>query len=69
MQSNAPSRNISARAGRWSAQHRKTAIFGWIAFVLIALVAGMSTGMKTIENDNGPGESGRAGEAIERAFP
>ena len=24
---------IAARAGRWSAQHRKTAIFGWLAFV------------------------------------
>ena len=24
-------RNLAARAGRWSATHRKTAIFGWIA--------------------------------------
>ena len=33
------SRNLAARAGRWSAQHRKTAILGWIAFVVLATVA------------------------------
>ena len=44
MQRKTPSRNIAARAGRWSAQHRKTAIFGWLAFVLIALVAGSAAG-------------------------
>ena len=33
-------RNPAARAGRWSAQHRKTAIFGWILFVVLATVAG-----------------------------
>ena len=26
-------KGIAARAGRWSAQHRKIAIFGWLAFV------------------------------------
>jgi uncharacterized membrane protein YdfJ with MMPL/SSD domain len=28
-------RNLSARAGRWSAAHWKTAVFGWIAFVAV----------------------------------
>ena len=32
-------RNPAARAGRWSAQHRKTAILGWILFVVLAAVA------------------------------
>ena len=32
-----PSRNIAARAGRWSARHRKTAVLGWIAFVVAGL--------------------------------
>src|SRR4051795_13253097 len=41
-----PSRGLAARAGRWSAAHRKTAIFGWLAFVLIALFLGMSAGAK-----------------------
>ena len=69
MQRKTPSRNIAARAGRWSAQHRKTAIFGWLAFVLIALVVGTGMGMKEVRDNSGPGESGRAGDAIERAFP
>jgi uncharacterized membrane protein YdfJ with MMPL/SSD domain len=28
-------RNLSARAGRWSATHWKTAVFGWIVFVAV----------------------------------
>ena len=28
------SNNLAARMGRWSASHRKTAIFGWLAFVI-----------------------------------
>ena len=31
-------RNLAARMGRWSASHRKTAIFGWLAFVVVAFV-------------------------------
>ena len=31
---NLPHSNLAARAGRWSAQHRKTAVFGWLAFVV-----------------------------------
>src|SRR5436853_81948 len=27
-------RNVAARMGNWSATHRKTAIFGWLAFVV-----------------------------------
>ena len=27
-------RSLAARAGRWSATHRKKAIWGWLAFVL-----------------------------------
>jgi hypothetical protein len=27
---------LAARAAHWSARHRKTAIFGWLAFVVIA---------------------------------
>ena len=35
--------NITERAARWSATHRKTAIWGWlgIVFTLIALIMGM----------------------------
>ncbi|MEA2467098.1 MAG: hypothetical protein QOJ57_1224 [Thermoleophilaceae bacterium] len=62
--------NIAARAGHWSANHRKTAIWGWLAFVVVALAVGMASGTKTIaDSDNGNGESGRAERAAARAFP
>ena len=42
-----PAGGVAARAGRWSARHRKTAIFGWLAFVVISLViGGTSAGTK-----------------------
>ena len=63
-------RNIAARAGRWSAQHRKKAIFGWLAFVILAVVIGGSVGTKTLEDsDNGSGESGRADKVAAAHFP
>jgi uncharacterized membrane protein YdfJ with MMPL/SSD domain len=58
-------RNIAARAGRWSAQHRKKAILGWLAFVIVAVVIGGSVGTQTLSDaDYGIGESGRADKAI-----
>ena len=58
-------RNIAARAGRWSAQHRKKAILGWLAFVIVAVVIGGSVGTQTLSDaDYGIGESGRADRAI-----
>ena len=33
-------RGVAARAGVWSAQHRKTAIWGWLGFVLLAFAIG-----------------------------
>jgi len=64
------SRNLAARAGRWSAQHRKLAIWGWIAFVVAAVVVGGTLGTKTLsDNEEGVGESGRADRALERGFP
>ena len=63
-------RNLAARAGRWSAQHRKKAIFGWLAFVIIAVFIGGSVGTKTLENDDlGIGESGRADDVVSEHFP
>ncbi len=32
--------NFAARMGRWSARHRKIAVFGWLAFVVAAVVIG-----------------------------
>ena len=52
--------NLAARMGRWSADHWKTATFGWLAFVLVAFGLGGAFGTKSIDpNTAGPGESGR----------
>jgi len=65
-----PSRNIAARVGRWSAQHRKTAILGWIAFVVLAFVIGGKVGTNTLTNEqSGVGESGTADRIVADAYP
>ncbi|HYI35358.1 MAG TPA: MMPL family transporter [Thermoleophilaceae bacterium] len=65
-----PTRNIAARAGRWSARHRKAAVLGWLAFVVAALVLGGATGTKLLtDEEQGSGESGRADTALAKAFP
>jgi uncharacterized membrane protein YdfJ with MMPL/SSD domain len=55
------SRNLAARMGRWSARHRKIAIFGWLGFVVVSLYLGfVVVGMKELDPaDAGAGESGR----------
>jgi uncharacterized membrane protein YdfJ with MMPL/SSD domain len=65
------SRNVAARAGRWSAQHRKTAILGWILFVVLATVLGGQVGQNDLdESARGSGESKRGDMIIEAAgFP
>src|SRR5215217_3223413 len=64
-------RNLAARAGRWSARHRKTAIIGWILFVVLATLVGGKVGQKNLEPAAmGNGESKR-GELIiaDAGFP
>ncbi|MGE5689255.1 MAG: MMPL family transporter [Pseudomonadota bacterium] len=62
------SNNLAARMGRWSASHRKTAIFGWLAFVIASFVVGGAVGMKTIDtNDTNVGEARRADHIIRDA--
>jgi uncharacterized membrane protein YdfJ with MMPL/SSD domain len=62
--------NLAARMGRWSAQHRKTAIWGWLAFVVIAFMVGNAVGLRTADKAHlGVGESGRADLTIDNAFP
>src|SRR4051812_13524340 len=65
------SRNLAARAGRWSAQHRKTAILGWILFVVLATVLGGKVGQNDVEESaSGNGESKRGDMIVEAAgFP
>ena len=63
-----PKKNIAARAARWSATHRKLAIFGWLAFVVVALFAGSAVGTKQLTDAEAvSGEAGRAEVAIEKS--
>ena len=64
------SRNVAARMGRWSAHHRKLAIFGWLAFAIVAFGVGtFVVGAKqATEATPGPGESGRATTILEEGF-
>src|SRR5215207_8857730 len=66
-----PKRNLAARAGYWSAKHRKIAIGGWLAFVVIAFVLGGAIGTNTLsDDDSGNGSSRVADKAITAAdFP
>jgi uncharacterized membrane protein YdfJ with MMPL/SSD domain len=60
--------NFVARAARWSATHRKTAILGWIAFVVVAIAIGGAVGQKKMTDaDQYPGESGRGQQALQDA--
>jgi RND superfamily putative drug exporter len=62
------STNVAARMGRWSAGHRKTAIFGWLAFVIAAVVIGGAVGTRYIDDgDTNVGEAKRADRMIEDA--
>jgi uncharacterized membrane protein YdfJ with MMPL/SSD domain len=63
-----PARNLAARMGRWSASHRKTAIFGWLAFVIAAIVIGTAVGARTIDqnNNNSSGPSARADQILKQ---
>ena len=62
--------NLAARAGAWSAKHRKTAILGWLAFVAVAIVLGSAVGTKQIPQDeSGVGESARAAQLLHEKFP
>jgi uncharacterized membrane protein YdfJ with MMPL/SSD domain len=63
-------RHLAARAGSWSARNKKKAIFGWLAFVLVAVFLGGAVGTKQLSDaDNGSGESGRADKIIDEQFP
>jgi RND superfamily putative drug exporter len=56
--------------GRWSANHWKTAVFGWLAFVVASVVLGGAVGTKYLEqNDLAVGEAATATKMIEAGFP
>jgi RND superfamily putative drug exporter len=61
-------RNLAARMGVWSAHHRKTAIIGWLLFVVLATVAGGASGMVELTAaEQGTGDSARAQKILDDA--
>jgi len=61
--------NLAGRMGRWSARHRKKAIFGWLAFVVVAFALGIVSGTTQIEPaTSGVGESGRVDKILHEEF-
>jgi uncharacterized membrane protein YdfJ with MMPL/SSD domain len=66
--STSPARTVAGRAAHWSATHRKTAILGWLAFVVVAFAIGKAAGQETIFGaDQFTGEAGRAEHTLEDA--
>jgi uncharacterized membrane protein YdfJ with MMPL/SSD domain len=64
------SNNIAARMGRWSASHWKTAVFGWLAFVVVASFIGNVVGTKNIKDeDTNVGQSHKADQILKQNFP
>src|SRR5205823_10017835 len=63
--------NIAGRMGQWSANHWKTAVFGWLACVVLFFAFGnLVLGFKQIDiNDAGVGQSHRADQILKDAFP
>src|SRR3954452_13937818 len=60
--------NWAARAGSWSARHRRAAVLGWILFVLLAGGIGSAVGTIHIKDeDQGNGEARTAQRAIAKA--
>src|SRR5690348_4482874 len=63
--------NLAERAGRWSARHWKTATFGWLAFVAVAIALGSVLGTRSLtDTEQATGETARAEAILDKAgFP
>jgi uncharacterized membrane protein YdfJ with MMPL/SSD domain len=63
------SNNFAARMGRWSANHWKTAVFGWLAFVVASFAIGTAVGTKYLDtSDANVGEAARADKIVKEGF-
>src|SRR2546429_777145 len=56
---------IVERVAGWSARHRKTAVFGWLLLVVVAVAAGHQLGTSNV-NSYDPGSAGRAERVLDR---
>ena len=61
-------RNIAARAAHWSANNRKRAIWGWLGFVVVAVLIGNAVTQDKLHGaEQFTGEAGRAEQALQDA--
>ncbi|MEU6084317.1 MMPL family transporter [Streptomyces sp. NPDC047108] len=60
--------NLAARLGMWSSRHRKSAIIGWLLFVVLAAGLGGMSGLNVMTpSEEGAGDSARATRILEDA--
>jgi RND superfamily putative drug exporter len=56
--------------GRWSASHWKTAVFGWLAFVIASIAIGGQVGTRHLDDtDTNVGEARKADKLVNAGFP
>ena len=61
-------RNLAASLGGWSARHRKTAVFGWLMFVVLVTVIGGAAGQQGLTDaQEGAGSSAQAQQILQNA--
>ena len=61
-------KGVAARMGHWSASHWKTAVFGWLAFVVASVFLSMQLGTTYIDPEEANvGESRTADRIIDEA--
>ncbi|MER7754085.1 MMPL family transporter [Kitasatospora sp. NPDC097643] len=59
---------MAAAMGAWSAKHRKTAVFGWLLFVvLVAVLGGLHGSTEVTESEAMPGQVSRAAKILDDA--
>ena len=61
-------RPVVERIAGWSARHRKTAVFGWLALVAVLFVTSQALGGKNLPSYD-PGPAGQAERALHQAAP
>ena len=60
--------NFAARAGRWSADHWKTAVSAWLAFCVVAIALGSVAGTRMLKQaDTAAGGAHRAEQMLRQA--
>jgi RND superfamily putative drug exporter len=63
-----PKLGLAAAMGAWSARHRKTAVFGWLLFVVLAAyLGGVHGSTKVTDSESMPGEVARAAKILDDA--